>query len=226
MIRFRQLILSQITLPVRIAVALAALGGNVLYVITNRALSGGISTDLPIDALIPLWPVWMIPYLAVLVWWIGMLVWVTVRLEDDAFRTVMLAAIVNAYTSILVFVIFPTYVTRPPAPEGADLLSSLIRWVYTNDKDYNALPSLHISITTVLMLMLWDARPRWRWLWALIVPVTMLSTLFTRQHYVLDLVFGFGWGLGATLIARRLTRSDHSQRMSLEPGIDPSHKIH
>jgi membrane-associated phospholipid phosphatase len=209
LIRLRRLVLSPITFPIRIALALLALGGNVLYVITNRALSGGVSTDLPVDALIPLWPVWMIPYLAVLVWWIGMLAWVTLRLEEDPFRTVMLAAILNVYTSVLVFVIFPTYVTRPAAPESADLISRMVQWVYTNDKDYNALPSLHISITTVLLLMLWDARPRYRWLWALILLVTLLSTLFTRQHYVLDLVFGFAWGVGATLIARRLTRNLH-----------------
>jgi membrane-associated phospholipid phosphatase len=83
----------------------------------------------------------------------------------------------------------------------------LIRFVYTNDRTYNAFPSQHLW-STVLIALFWSHwKPGWRWvLWASTVIVA-LSTLFTRQHWILD-VFGgtllavIGYFIGLAFVAR------------------------
>ncbi len=66
----------------------------------------------------------------------------------------------------------------------------MLRWVYSNDKAYNAFPSGHVYFTTLIALFWARWYPRWRWVWAGSVVVVGLATLFTHQHYLLDPVGG------------------------------------
>ena len=51
--------------------------------------------------------------------------------------------------------------------------------------------------------------PKWRWLWIAILVTIALSTLFTGQHYILDVVTGLalgwiGYKFGWWFMERRL----------------------
>jgi membrane-associated phospholipid phosphatase len=187
-------------LSLRIVLALLTLGGNGLYLITNRLLSGGIAPKLPVDDLIPLWPVWTIPYLLIIPLWIAFLVWSVLGMDDARFRRLISAGLITEYVSIAVFVLYPTYIIRQEVTTVGDPLG-LIRYLYSIDETYNALPSMHMSLTVLLVLHFWNWQPRLRPLLAALVPVVILSTLFTRQHYVLDLVAGAALAVGATVIS-------------------------
>jgi membrane-associated phospholipid phosphatase len=82
---------------------------------------------------------------------------------------------------------------------------SLMRFVYANDRSYNALPSGHTYNTMMIAIIWWVWKPRQRLLWSLSVPIVILSTLFARQHNVLDAVFGVIWALGAFIAASMIT---------------------
>jgi membrane-associated phospholipid phosphatase len=70
---------------------------------------------------------------------------------------------------------------------GNDWATELLRYVYSNDDVYNAFPSGHVYLTTVISLFWMEWYPRYRWLWIAIVVSVLLSTLFTHQHYLPDL---------------------------------------
>ena len=89
--------------------------------------------------------------------------------------------------------LFPTYIERPLLI-GNDWATELLRYVYGNDDVYNAFPSGHVYLTTVISLFWMEWYPRYRWLWIAIVVSVLLSTLFTHQHYLPDLAGGLRVG--------------------------------
>lgn len=62
--------------------------------------------------------------------------------------------------------------------------------MYVNDRVYNAFPSGHVYITTLIGLFWAQWFPRHRWWWRAIIVVIAFSTLFTHQHYLPDPVGG------------------------------------
>ena len=60
-----------------------------------------------------------------------------------------------------------------------------------------AMPSLHAAYPVLIMLFFWKSARRWRWLLPL-YPLAMAFTLvYTGEHYVIDIIFG--WIYAATI---------------------------
>jgi membrane-associated phospholipid phosphatase len=163
-----------------------------LYFPINRSIQGGVVLATPWDASIPLWPVWVIPYLLSLVWWAGCFVWAAWKMEDGLYRAFVTSLIVVMVASYVVYVLYPTYIVRPSL-QGNDWLTNLVRLLYENDRVNNAFPSGHTYTTVLIALFWWRWYPRQRWLWATIAVVVLLSTLFTRQHNIPDLFGGIAF---------------------------------
>ena len=173
----------------RIPILLIPLFIQLLYVPLNRYLHGGTMPFTPFDELIPLWPIWGLPYLLALPIWIGAFLWAGAKMPDDLFKAFVLSASSIMTFAMIVFLVFPTYVQRPSV-SGQGFGIDIIRFIYTNDDVHNALPSGHVYITTLLMLFWSRWMPRFRFYWVLVWLIILLSTLFTRQHYLLDVAAG------------------------------------
>jgi membrane-associated phospholipid phosphatase len=182
-----------------------------LYFPINRTMTGGVLLDTPWDASIPLWPIWVIPYLLSLAWWTGCYLWATLEMEDDRFRAFVIALIAVMLASYVVYILYPTYVIRP-IPQGDGWLAEIVRHLYAHDRVNNAFPSGHTYNTVLLTLFWWNWYPRQRWLWLTVTVVVLLSTLFTRQHNLPDLVGGvifawLGYHFGWWVVKRRAFRT-------------------
>ncbi len=198
--------LSKNQLTRRILLGLLPWAIQLLYLPLNRLQSGGIAPALPIDALIPLRPLWVIPYMATLITWIIIPLWAVFKFDDCNYRALIIAELICVVTGISVFFFFPTYVIRPEITHASGSMS-LIAWLYQSDQAYNALPSGHAYISGLFMLILSRLYPRQRLIWITAYITILLSTLFTRQHYILDLVAGFALSFAAFYVFLRLTRS-------------------
>jgi membrane-associated phospholipid phosphatase len=71
---------------------------------------------------------------------------------------------------------------------------------------YNAFPSGHVYITTLIALFWSRWFPQWRWFWGATVIVICLATLFTGQHYLPDPIGGLilawvGYQIGLRCVA-------------------------
>jgi len=158
-----------------------------LYFPINQYMSGGITPDLPIDASIPLWPIWAVPYLLTLPWWIGSMVWGALKMDYPLWRRFSLCLGITIVISYSVFIFYPTYVVRPEIT-GQEFFSQLVLWIYGGDQVNNALPSGH-TYTTLIIAIFWSQwLPKLKPLWIGITVLVLLSTLFTKQHYILDLL--------------------------------------
>lgn len=165
---------------------------QLLYIPINRTVTGGVVPETLLDPMIPVWPIWAVPYLLSLAWWTGCFIWAAVKMDFQLYRAFVAAALFTALTSYALYIVYPTYVIRP-AVEGSGWQHELLRTIYAQDRLNNAFPSGHTYTTMLITFFWWVWQPRLRWLWATIAVIVILSTLFTGQHNLLDPIGGIVW---------------------------------
>ena len=161
---------------------------QMLYIPTSSRVSGGIEPRLDIDVF-PIWPIWVLPYVLCYILWFASMTWIILKTEDRSFRSFIAACTLTFALGVSTFIFFPTYV-EAAAIQGNDIFSVLLRVIHENWGRYDAFPSGHVYITTLLVLFYGRWYPRFRFLWILILVIVSLSTLFTGQHYILDVIGG------------------------------------
>lgn len=170
---------------------------NDVYALLNHGPARMV-LQTPIDRAIPLVPLFAIPYVS-LDYYVYLTLVVFLLWRQRIFQRTAAAMLLAWAVSYFVYFVAQTYVARPVL-HGTDPLTDLVRSVYASDAPYNAFPSLHVSISTIMAIHWWAADRRLGWIaagWtALIVP----STLFMHQHYLADV----GGGLLVAFAASRL----------------------
>jgi membrane-associated phospholipid phosphatase len=162
---------------------------QLIYIPTSMRTTGGIEPKLPID-IFPIWPAWVLPYVLCYPLWLLSSIWTILKMEDRLFRALVAACFLIFAIANSMFIFFPTYVKQATL-QGNDIFISLLRIIHENWGRYSALPSGHVYITTLLVLFFSRWYPRPKFLWILILIVISLSTLFTGQHYILDVIGGY-----------------------------------
>jgi membrane-associated phospholipid phosphatase len=143
---------------------------------------------IALDGRLPLVPVWSLVYGALYAFLILLPVFV-VRGEQHIRRTVH-AYLLIWITAYVFFVIYPTAAPRPASVTGTGFAVWGLRALYGADPPYNCFPSLHVAHSFVSA---WTCHRVHRGLAhcaTLVAALVALSTLFTKQHYVLDVVAG------------------------------------
>ena len=146
----------------------------------------------PLDDLIPFCELFLIPYLFWFVFLAGM-VFYTLFTDVDAFRKMMKFVILTHCAALLIFFLFPnSQHLRPRVFERNNVLTAFIAAFYQFDTNTNVCPSLHAIGSVAAMLGGWDSK----WLSSRGRKITLgviaflisISTVFLKQHSVLDLV--------------------------------------
>jgi len=162
---------------------------QLLYIPTSERVSGGIEPKLAID-IFPIWPIWVLPYVLCYALWLAGVIWIILKTEDRLFRAFLAACIFTFTFGVIIFIFVPTYV-KPASLPGNDIFTVLLRTLHENWGRYDAFPSGHIYVTTLLTLFFSRGFPHHKLLWVLILVIVSLSTLFTGQHYILDVLGGY-----------------------------------
>jgi len=162
---------------------------QLIYIPTSNRISGGLEPKLSID-IFPIWSIWVLPYVLCYVLWLSSVIWIILETEDRLFRSFIAACIFTFTFGVIIFILFPTYVKTVPL-QGNDIFTFLLRIIHGNWGRYDAFPSGHIYITTLLALFFSRWYPRQKLLWILISVIVSFSTLFTGQHYILDVIGGY-----------------------------------
>ena len=178
-----------LTVNRRILLVLLVCCIQMIYIPTSNRVTGGIEPKLPIDVF-PIWPIWVLPYVLCYLLWFGSAPWIIFKLDDRSFRSFIAASMLTFSLGASTFIFFPTYV-RAATIEGSDIFSALLRIIHETWGRYDALPSGHVYITTVLVLFFSRWYPRWKSFWTVVLVIVSLSTLFTGQHYILDVLGGY-----------------------------------
>jgi hypothetical protein len=169
----------------RLGMTILVAGAASLYFPLNRTLTGGINLSTPLDTWIPLWPVWVVPYLLCLPAWAGGLVWAAWKMNGRLFRAFVSAGLFVLISAALFYYVFPTYVQRPTLSSNS-WSARILQMVYQHDGAYNAFPSGHVYQTSLFCLFYNRLYPNHPWIWTAIAVIVALSTLFTHQHNLAD----------------------------------------
>jgi membrane-associated phospholipid phosphatase len=165
------------------------------YILVGMAVHGRPATvpAIWIDRALPLRPEWSLVYLSLFL--AALLPVFVIHQQEHVHRTI-LAFLAAWLIGLACFLLFPTVSSRPKPPLGEGFNDWLLRAIYSSDVKYNCLPSLHVAQVYIAALscnIVHRGVGRAALVWATLVAV---STLFTKQHYVLDVITGFLLGAG------------------------------
>ena len=116
------------------------------------------------------------------------------------FGGAVLAVIVDLAVSYAIFFVYQTHIDRPLITT-TDLPSLLLKAVYQSDRPYNGFPSLHTSLSTMVVLLWRRAGFRASGVIAVWAGLIVASTVLVKQHYFLDIVGGIAAGVFAYVAA-------------------------
>jgi membrane-associated phospholipid phosphatase len=170
--------------------------------IANRVAVGTVhSPELPWDRGVPLQPTWALIYGALYMFLIVVPVFV-VREEAHIRRTfwAYLAVWITAYAC---FLVYPTVAPRPPEVVGDGFAVWGLRFLYDADPPYNCFPSLHVAHSFVSALTCYRLHRRLGLFALLCASLVAVSTLFTKQHYIADVIAGILLAFAAYVIILR-----------------------
>jgi membrane-associated phospholipid phosphatase len=190
----------------RFLIFLLIIGSQAVYLPLNKFLQGGTALKISLDGLIPILSGWSIPYILWMVSWFWLTLWAALKMPDNLIKTYWTATLIVILSAMLVYTFFPTYVDRAPV-QGSGLGEDILRWVYSQDGLYNAFPSGHIYLATLTCLFYSRWHPRSAWFWAIVFLVVSCSTLFTGQHYILDVVGGLVFALTGVYLAQKYSQT-------------------
>ena len=148
--------------------------------------------DLPIDKKIP-----ALPYFALIyVLWFPLIAIFPISLfkaAENLYELYVICWIADIVISVIIYLAYPTTCTRPKDLEdikGGWMLKILYKFSY---KGLNCSPSMHCSISTLVLIFALTAFTmpiNLRIIYSTTALGIILSTLFTKQHVLVDLVTG------------------------------------
>jgi membrane-associated phospholipid phosphatase len=177
--------------PYRVTVPMAVLVSLVPVYLFLPELAGAGARGAPalaVDGMIPLVPAWALVYGALYAWLIVLPVLVVH--DEGQVRRAARAYLSVWVTAYVCFVAYPTAAPRPDEVAGEGFAAWGLRTLYASDPPYNCFPSLHVAHSFVSALVCARVSRGVGVAAAAGASLVGASTLFTRQHYVLDVVAG------------------------------------
>jgi membrane-associated phospholipid phosphatase len=170
--------------------------------------------EMTLDRLMGLSPPWTIVYGSLYVF-TGGLILLVVRDPKLLRRTMraLLAVMLGAYAG---FLLYPTAAPRPEQVAAVGFTAWMLETVYGMDPPYNCFPSLHVAYAFVAAFACYRVHRGVgvaAMIWAGLIGV---STVYTKQHYAVDVPAGAALAFVAYLIflrgRARLPASNHDRQ--------------
>ena len=160
-----------------------------------------------LDAYIPFLEIFLLPYLFWFAYLVGIHIYTAIY-DPAAFRYLMRFIIISYTLTTLIYILYPTcQELRPDTFLRDNALTRFIAWFYTFDTHTNVCPSLHVIGSVAVACAAWNAKglntTGWRiafWAAAILISI---STVFMRQHSVVDVLMAIPVCLLTAWLARR-----------------------
>lgn len=140
------------------------------------------------DRALPLLPSWALVYGALYMFLILLPVFV-VR-QDELLRRTVLSYLAIWITAYGFFLLYPTAAPRPEHLSGDGFGVWGLRILYDADPPYNCFPSLHVAHSFGSALACYRVHRRLGLVAVAAASLVAISTLFTKQHYIADVIAG------------------------------------
>ncbi len=175
----------RVSIPMIVLMALVPFYIFIAHSISDRTLH---APALALDRALPLLPAWAFVYGAMYAFLIVLPLFV-VR-QDDHIRRTFLAYLMVWIAAYVCFMLYPTIAPRPTKLTGTGFAVWGLRFLYDADPPYNCFPSLHAAHSFVSAFTCLRVHRRVGIVAIICASLVGLSTLYTKQHYILDVIAG------------------------------------
>ena len=164
------------------------------FILTEKFVIPIYDIYSPLDELIPFCEFFIIPYFL----WYSLLAFVslyTLFYDVKAFKKFYAFLSITSAISFLIYVIFPSMQNlRPDTFARDNMFVDAVKNLYAIDTNTNVCPSIHVVFTLGMLFALWNTRHFCTKLWRIVLVATTivicLSTMFLKQHSIIDVVAG------------------------------------
>ena len=188
-----------------------------LYGVFNKPWNEVSNLTTIFDMKIPFLKIFIIPYYS---WYVFLIVGVLFLMFNDkkSYYKAVYSLCIGVAICYVIYLLFQTTLARPVVV-GNDFLSRLVRYTYQNDNPFNCFPSIHVYTTSVIgyfLLGLKNLKAYQKSMILTLVISIILSTLFVKQHLILDVISALGLGYfiinGINLLEERIGASKDEER--------------
>lgn len=174
----------------------------------TRPIASGFhhyNVSLPADDLIPFVPAFIVIYVLSFVQWaLGFIV--TGRESREFCHKVLSAEIVAKVICFVIFLVFPTVMTRPEIT-GSDIFSKFTAFIYSVDTPDNLFPSIHCFMSVYFAAVIVRSEKTGKAFKAANVVFAVLvcaCVVLVKQHVLVDIAGGVILAFIAPFIAKLL----------------------
>lgn len=159
-----------------------------IYFFLNLTTTSAFDITIYLDNLIPFNEWFVIPYVFWYVYTFGTLL-VLAYTDHKTYFKLLFSILLGMLVCFVVYYLFPTTVPRPDVVPN-NILSRIVLLIYGNDKPYNCFPSIHMLDTLLItMFLLKYSKSYMLKISTIAICISIyLSTLFIKQHSILDAV--------------------------------------
>lgn len=172
-------------------IALSTMASIMILIIFYKLLNNGngniYSLITNIDKTIPFLKIFILPYIT----WYGYiaigLIYLCMK-NRKTYYTSLISLNIGIVVCYVIYALFQTTVQRPIVND-TDILSVLVNIIYKYDNPFNCFPSMHVTTTYILLKGIKQAEKNiiTRFIFNIIGMFIIISTLFVKQHVILDL---------------------------------------
>ncbi len=147
------------------------------------------------DAVIPFCEYFLIPYLL----WFPFLFFIhiyTLLFDIPMFKKLMYFIMLSYSATTLIFILFPTMQNlRPVIFERDNFFVDFMKGFYEFDTNTNVCPSLHVVGSFAVLFAAWNCKGLngtvSRIIFSVLTVFISISTVFLKQHSIIDVIVGF-----------------------------------
>lgn len=177
---------------------------TVIYFLLNVSNERVIITKIFFDNYIPFIPAFVIVYIFFYVFMFGTVIYSFLKHKKDDFKLLALSIIIANIVAYIIYFFFQTKDIRPLLL-STGIFSSILSIIYHIDNVYNSFPSGHAYLTTVIALYwLNDMKEHQKILITSLSVLIVASTLFVKQHFILDSLSGIALGAISFFVIKAL----------------------
>lgn len=170
-----------------------------------------------LDDLIPFCEFFLIPYLFWFVFLVGIHVY-SLLFDVESFKKFMIFIMVSYSVAILVYLIFPNcQELRPMTFERDNIFTRFMIHFYAFDTNTNVCPSIHVIGSVAVAVCAWKSKhlsgPVSRTVFALLAALISVSTVFLKQHSVIDVAAAIPVCILAYVVAYGKKRSSRERKL-------------
>lgn len=165
---------------------------------------------LPIDRIIPAVPVFSYIYIISYAYWVFNYILIC-RNSENMCKRFVTAEVMGKAVCFLFFIFLPCTFDRPSADTLTGIGAWLNKLIFLADEPTRLIPSIHCYASWMCVRPLFEKDfsyiPAWYKVFSFVFTILIcLSTLFTRQHVIVDCFAGLALGEIVWLITGKLTK--------------------